>query len=266
MPTLTTNDGAGLYYEERGAGRPIVFVNGWCMTTRFWQGQVDDLSDAFRCVTYDPRDFGRSEKVQRGQRMARHARDLYDVLTTLDLDDAILVGWSTGGAIALCYADLFVDERVGGFVIVDQSPCNRSADDWPWGFGTPEACDEFIRRAATEHAAVGAELIHEMFATPPSAADAAWMLAEVVQTPAASAAELERDDFHQDWRDVLPQIRVPTLVVSGARSKIFPTDALRYLADHVPGGRFELFPESGHVPFMEERERFSGLLRGFAAG
>jgi non-heme chloroperoxidase len=51
MPMITTNDGAGLYYEDRGRGRPIVFVNGWCMTTRFWHRQVDGLSSDFRCIT-----------------------------------------------------------------------------------------------------------------------------------------------------------------------------------------------------------------------
>jgi non-heme chloroperoxidase len=266
MPTITTNDGAGLYCEEHGRGRPIVFVNGWCMTTRFWQGQVEGLSGEFRCITYDPRDFGRSEKVLRGRRMARYARDLYDVMVALDAADAIVVGWSTGGAIALSYADLFVDERVAGFVIVDQSPCNRTTADWPWGCGTAAENDEFIRRAATDHSGVGAELIRYMFAVPPAPEDAAWMLAEVLATPAESAAELERDDFHQDWRDVLPRIAVPTLVVTGAHSKIFPTGASRYIAEHVPGARLEIFPQSGHVPFIEERERFNDLLRGFAHG
>jgi non-heme chloroperoxidase len=266
MPMLRTNDAAGLYYAERGAGRPIVFVNGWCMTTRFWQGQVDDLAPDFRCITYDPRDFGRSEKVLRGRRMARYARDLYDVLTTLDADDAIVVGWSTGGAIAMAYADLFCDERLAGLVIVDQSPCNLMRPDWQWGFGTDTENAAFIELAATDHAAVGAELINDMFAVPPSPEDAAWMLAEVLQTPASSASELERDDFHQDWRDVLPQIRVPTLVVTGAHSKIFRAESIAYLAEHIPGARLEIFPESGHVPFMEECERFNAVLREFAAG
>jgi pimeloyl-ACP methyl ester carboxylesterase len=105
-----------------------------------------------------------------------------------------------------------------------------------------------------------------MFAVPPSPADAAWMLEEVLATPAESAAELERDDFHQDWRDVLPRIVVPTVVVAGAHSQIFPTDAIRYLAANVPGARLEIFPDSGHVPFMEECKRFNALLREFAGG
>jgi non-heme chloroperoxidase len=259
MPTITTNDGAGLYYEDRGSGRPIVFVNGWCMTTRFWQGQVEGLAPEFRCITYDPRDFGQSQKVLRGRRMARYARDL-------DVADAVVVGWSTGGAIALSYADLFGDERLAGMVIVDQSPCNRSQPGWPWGFGTAEQCEAFIQLAATDLAAVGAELIRDMFAEPPPPDVAEWMLAEVLKTPAESASELERDDFQQDWRDVLPAIAVPTLVVTGAHSKIFPIESIRYLADHIPGARLEVFPNSGHVPFIEERDRFNDVLRAFVRG
>jgi pimeloyl-ACP methyl ester carboxylesterase len=266
MPTVTTNDGAGLYYEDHGSGRPLVFVNGWCMTTRFWQGQVDDLASEFRCITYDPRDFGQSEKVQRGRRMARYARDLYDLMVALDASDAVVVGWSTGGAIALCYADLFAGERLAGMVVVDQSPCNRSQPGWPWGFGTAEQCEEFIRLAAADLPAVGADLIRDMFAEPPPAEVAEWMLAEVLKTPPDTASEIERDDFQQDWRDVLPQIAVPTLVVTGAHSKIFPSEAIRYLAGQIPGARLEVFPNSGHVPFIEERDRFNEVLRGFVRG
>jgi pimeloyl-ACP methyl ester carboxylesterase len=266
MPTVTTNDGTGLYCEDHGGGRPVVFVNGWCMTTRFWQGQVEGLASEFRCITYDPRDFGQSQKVLRGRRMARYARDLYDLMAALDVCDAVVVGWSTGGAIALCYADLFGSERLAGMVVVDQSPCNRSQPGWPWGFGTAEQCEAFIQLAATDHAAVATELIRDMFAEPPPPDVAEWMLAEVLKTPADSAAELERDDFQQDWRDVLPTITVPTLVVTGAHSKIFPTESIRYLAEHIPGARLEVFPNSGHVPFIEECDGFNEVLGAFVRG
>jgi non-heme chloroperoxidase len=132
--------------------------------------------------------------------------------------------------------------------------------------GTDEENRAFIEQAASDHPGVAASLINDMFAVPPAPADAAWMLAEVLQTPADTASELERDDFHQDWRDVLPRIAVPTLVVTGAHSKIFPAESIGYLAEHIPGARLEIFPESGHAPFLEEPERFNEALRVFAGG
>jgi non-heme chloroperoxidase len=264
MPYITTNDGAKLFFEERGVGRSLVFIGGWCMSTWWWRYQLEGLSEGFRCIAYDPRAYGRSTKVRHGHRMARHARDLFDLLGALDIADVIAIGWSTGAATLLAYSDVFCDERLGGLVLVDQSPCNVNRDDWEWGFGTGAEATGFIEAIAADHRSAAGELVDLMFVEPVAAGEREVMVEEIIKTPAAAASELERDDLHQDWRDVLPRIRVPTLVIAGAQSKVFPTAGVRYMADRIPNARFASFEHSGHCPFIEERERFNEEIRDFA--
>ena len=264
MACITTNDGVKLFYEEKGQGRPIVFVNGWCTTTRFWNKQVEALSDNFRCITYDPRDFGESEKVERGRRVARYARDLYDLMSALDVSGAILVGWSSGGVISLCYTDLFRNEHLAGLVLVDTGACAVSKPDWPYGFGSPAELREFVDAAATDLKGVCLPLLDQEFKEPLSPEDKAWMLDEMLKTPASTASIFVQDEFNQDFRDVLPGITIPTLVACGAHSQVYPMGGAVYMAEKIPGAKLEVFEDSGHTPYIEKTEQFNEMLRSFA--
>lgn len=264
MAFITTNDGVKLFYEEKGQGRSIVFVNGWCTTTRFWKKQVEALSKNFHCITYDPRDFGESEKVERGRRVARYARDLYDLMNALDVSGAILVGWSSGGVISLCYTDLFCDEHLAGLVLVDTGACAVSKPDWPYGFGSPAELREFVDSAATDLKGVCLPLLDQEFKEPLSPEDKAWMLDEMLKTPASTASIFVQDEFNQDFRDVLPGINIPTLVACGAHSQVYPMGGAVYMAEKIPGAKFEVFEDSGHTPYIEKTEQFNEMLHSFA--
>ena len=92
MSKVITNDGVALHYVERGDGQPLLIVPGWGMSVRWFSGQLEDLSDRMRVIVFDPRGQGDSDKVSRGQRMARLARDIEDVIVGLELEDVVLVG------------------------------------------------------------------------------------------------------------------------------------------------------------------------------
>jgi pimeloyl-ACP methyl ester carboxylesterase len=113
MPTITTSDGVRLRYVDEGAGRPVVLLAGFCAPLETWEFQRRALLDAgYRVVAVDRRSHGGSDSPAYGQRMARHGKDLWDVLTALDLDDVVLVGGSMGGSTIWAYYDLFGMERV----------------------------------------------------------------------------------------------------------------------------------------------------------
>ena len=92
MPEVTTNDGVGLHYEEKGEGRPLVLLHGWTFSGRFFHRNVAALADRFRVFTPDLRVHGDSERPAHGSRVARLARDLYDLLEALGLEDATVLG------------------------------------------------------------------------------------------------------------------------------------------------------------------------------
>ena len=68
---------------------------------------------------------------------------------------------------------------------------------------------------------------------------------------------------HLDWRDLLPTLRVPSLVCVGRQSKVFPWQGSAYVGEHIPGAKTVFFEKSGHMPFYEEPEKFNLVVRTF---
>src|SRR5690606_15596296 len=86
-----------LYYEDQGAGQPVVLIHGYPLNGHSWERQTSELlADGYRVITYDRRGFGRSSKTGAGYRYDTFAADLEAVLEALDLRDVILVGFSMG--------------------------------------------------------------------------------------------------------------------------------------------------------------------------
>ena len=121
--------------HRRRRGSPVVLVHGYTAPAASWALTVDALLDAgYRAIAFDRRAHGESETPAHGQRMARHGRDLGELLAHLDLEDAVVVGASMGGNTFWAYVDQFGPARLRGAVIVDQTPKMLNADGWEYGF------------------------------------------------------------------------------------------------------------------------------------
>lgn len=116
MPTITTNDGIQLYYEDVGEGRPLVLIPGWTCTHHFFQKNIAELAKSCRVIAPDMRAHGDSEKATWGHRISRYAKDVKDLLEALHLEHVTLLGWSMGAAIIWSYLDLFGNEHLAGHV------------------------------------------------------------------------------------------------------------------------------------------------------
>ena len=98
MSTITTKDGAQIYYKDWGSGQPIVFSHGWPLSAEDWDAQmIFFASRGFRCIAHDRRGHGRSTQTWDGNEMDTYADDLVTLTEKLDLKNAIHVGHSTGG-------------------------------------------------------------------------------------------------------------------------------------------------------------------------
>src|ERR1700694_4701366 len=99
MPYMTTNDGVKLYYEETGAGRPILFIHEFSGDYRAWELQVRYFSRRYRCITYNARGYPPSEVPDSVEKYSqrRAVDDAIDVLDHLKIDKAHVVGLSMGG-------------------------------------------------------------------------------------------------------------------------------------------------------------------------
>ena len=175
MPYVTVND-VRLHFDERGTGRPVVFLPGWTGSTRYLRPQLELFGREHRAIALDYRAHGRSDQTLAGHSLAGYARDLRAFLLALDLEEAVLVGHSMGAFVAWEYIRQFGEERLAGFVNIDQPPCDSRRPDWPHGEDLLEAC-HFAVSIQEDQAAATGQLLDIVFNEPPAATDRAWMLA-----------------------------------------------------------------------------------------
>jgi pimeloyl-ACP methyl ester carboxylesterase len=263
VPDFVLEPEVRLHYEERGEGRPVVFLPGWTASTRHFRDQLVRFGQAHHAIALDYRAHGQSTPTLVGHSLAGYARDLRAFLVGRDLRGGVLVGWSMGAFVAWEYLRQFGAERLAGFVNIDQPPCDSQRPDWPYGDDLLEAC-RFVASLQDDQAAASRQLLELVFKGPPAAADVAWMLAEMLRVPAPIAAVTLLDDLTYDARPLLPQVTIPTLLCWGRQSATALATG-EFVAQAQPNARLVVFEESGHSPFLEEPARFHQEVAQFIA-
>lgn len=220
-----------LYYEDHGSGRPVVLIHGFPLSGRAWERQQRALLAAGRrVVTYDRRGFGRSSQAVTGYDYNTFAADLDKLLTTLDLRDADLAGHSMGGGEVARYLGVYGSDRVRRAAIISGVP--------PYLLKTPqtpsgvplEVFDQIEAALTADRAAYLTEWNENFFNLDQTlggriSADAvrdAWNIA-VGASPAGTVACVAT--WYTDFRDDLPKIDVPVLVLHGTEDRILPIEA-----------------------------------------
>jgi pimeloyl-ACP methyl ester carboxylesterase len=254
-----------LHYDEQGAGRPVVFLPGWTMSTAFFRHQLPFFAQRHHAIALDYRGHGRSSPTDVGHTLATYARDLRAFLVERDLRGVVLVGWSMGAIVAWEYLRQFGSDRLAEFVNIDQPPVSSRRPDWPYGDELLDSCAS-LARIQEDHAAVARRLISRMFKEPPSADDTDWMQAEILRVSPPVAGVTLFADLAYDARPLLPQVALPTLVCCGRHSAITPLPTGEYIAQAQPNARLVVFEASGHCPFLEEPARFNAEVEAFIAG
>lgn len=263
MPYVQCN-GADLYYEEYGAGTPIVLLHGVMHSLRFFEAQLTGLSDEYRTVALDFRGHGRSEKPELGHTVPQYARDLHAFLEQRDIADAVLVGWSMGAFVSWDYVDQFGTDRIRGLVDIDIEATRFQWDDYDYGLYDFDRLRATLELAQRDPTSIVDEFTAQVFADP-SEETLRLQFDEMSRTPASIRSAILFDTLTRDYRRVLPEIDVPMLVCAGAAETRGTVDPVRYVTNLVPDTTFELFEQSGHGPPYEEPERFNRVLRRFVA-
>jgi non-heme chloroperoxidase len=265
MHTVKGAGGLQLHVREWGkaSGPPILFIHGWSQNHLCWAKQYESaLGDEFRLVAYDLRGHGMSEAPLEPEHYTDGtlwADDVAAIIDELRLDRPVLVGWSYG-AFAICdYVRAHGTERIGGIEFVEGVVKLEEA-----AFGTligPGFLDHFAHATAddlpTNIWAMRA-FLRACLAQPMPAEEFETALCWSIVVPARVRAALLAREIDGD--DVLRTLDVPLLVTHGRVDSV----VLPAMAEHVlatcPTAEASWYDGVGHVPFLEEPERFNREL------
>jgi non-heme chloroperoxidase len=155
MGFITTKDGTQIFFKDWGPkdAQPIVFHHGWPLSSDDWDAQLMFfLNKGYRVIAHDRRGHGRSDQTDGGNEMDTYASDVDDLVTALDLKNAVHVGHSTGGGEVTRYVAQHGKGRVAMAVLLDAVPPVMVKKDSNPG-GTPiEAFDGYRAALAANRA------------------------------------------------------------------------------------------------------------------
>lgn len=263
-----TVDGAGgvtLRVQEAGSGPPILLVHGISQSRLCWRKQFEsDLTDDFRLVAMDLRGHGESEKPHDAYTDSTvWARDVQAVITELDLDDVVLVGWSYGGLVVLDYIEEFGTERLAGLHLVCAvSAIGTESAGAVTGSEYADLVSGFVVSDAEESVETMRQFVDLCVYGELSPEDRYFMLGYNVVVPPRVRDNLRSRTL--DHNPELAALDVPALLTHGTEDAVVLPQGSRNHADRIDDAELSTYPETGHSPFWEQPDRFNRELRAFA--
>jgi non-heme chloroperoxidase len=261
-----------LYYEDHGSGSPVVLIHGYPLSSSSWEKQLPVLLDGgYRVIAYDRRGFGKSDQPTSGYNYDTFAEDLHKVISHLKLRDFALVGFSMGGGEVARYIGKYGSKGVSKAVIMSGVPpfLLKTADNPE---GVDAAVFEGIEKAiAGDRYAFFTEFFKNFYNTDvylgkrvsEQVLQASWNVAATA-SPTASLACVPT--WHEDFRNDVAKIDVPTLIIQGDADRIVPFPASgQRTAKLVKGAELVVINEGPHnIAWTHADEVNHALLRFLA--
>jgi pimeloyl-ACP methyl ester carboxylesterase len=265
MPQTETGfaevNGARVYYETAGAGYPLVMLHAGIADSRMWDGQFETFAEHYRVVRYDARGFGKTAMVA-GDYAHRH--DLYELMKTLKIEKAYLMGCSLGGMTAVDFA-LEHPEMAAALVLVGPGLSGFEYDgDVPKQWAEIEAADEAgdIPRVVELELQVWVDGVGR---TPDQVDPAVRELVREMNMIAMfTPPDLGKEHILQSGAaGRLGEIRAPTLIIVGDLDVPGIQARCEALAQGIAGARKVMMPGTAHVPNMEQPAEFNRYVLEF---
>ena len=274
MPYITVGKENGsaieLYYEDHGSGQPVVLIHGYPLSGTSWERQLPVLLEAgYRVITYDRRGFGKSSQPATGYNYDTFAEDLHKLVTQLKLRDFTLVGFSMGGGEVARYLGKYGSSGASKAVIISGVPpyLLKTADN-------PEGVDGGVfagiqKAVAADRYAFFTGFFQNFYNTDvflgkrvsAEAVQASWNIAASASAIASFACV---PTWHEDFREDLARIDVPTLVIQGDADRILPIAATgRRTAKLIKGAREVVVKDGPHCITWTHAEEVNAELLSF---
>ena len=271
MSMITTKDGTQIYYKDWGTGQPLVFSHGWPLSADSWEAQMLFLaSNGYRCIAHDRRGHGRSSQPWNGNEMDTYADDLAELIETLDLKGAVLVGFSTGGGEVARYIGRHGTKRVAKAALVSSVPPLMLKTEANPG-GLPMDVFDGLRASSIANRS---QLYKEIASGPffgfnrPGAQVSQglidWFWLQGMMAGHKNTLDCIKAFSETDFTEDLKKFDLPTLIVHGDDDQIVPIDAAgRAAAKLVRNATLRVYPGAPHGLTETHKDKLNADLLAF---
>lgn len=263
-------DSANIYYEDVGSGKPVVLIHGWPLSHEMWDSQLAELpAHGLRCIAYDRRGFGRSEKPWDGYNYDVFSDDLHKLMEKLDLMDATLVGFSMGGGEVIRYLSKYSTHRVSKIVLISSIiPYMLQTSDNPDGMPR-EKVQEMEAAIKADRGKFLTSFNKDFFgaglmSSPVSTETLNWCHSLAMQASTRATVAAMHAFAGSDFREEIGAIHVPTLLIHGDADKTVPLELTsKKAAAKMPNSELKVYENAPHGLFITDKERLNKDLISF---
>lgn len=256
-----------LHITDAGEGRPIVLIHGWPLSDDMFEYQYDKLiNNNFRVIGITLRGFGKSDKPWGDYSYNTHVLDIKKILCQLEIDNAVLGGFSMGGAIVIRYMAEYKSAHISKLALFGAAaPIWTQRKDFPYNL-PKNAVDELIELNHEDRPKLLSNFAKIFSASPTSLNKgiANWLnnMGLMASSYAMSQCLIALRDT--DLRGDLDKISVPTIIMHGLKDKICSFDLAEQMHAGIKDSQLVAFKKSGHSMFLEEKQKFNDLLIEFS--
>ena len=245
-----------LCVEDKGQGKPaLLFLHFWGGSTKTWTEVTEILKDDYRCISYDHRGWGKSDKPESGYSIKELAADTMALIAELKLDNYIIVGHSMGGKIAQ-YIGGLKPAGLRGLVLVSPSPAFPTI--------MPAEMYEGMINAYTSLAAINATIDHVFMAETLKPEIRQRIIEDIQNNTTASRLGWPTNALTEDVSEALKNINVPTLIVAAENDIIDSPERLKAeVFANIAGSELEVVKDAGHLVMLQFPETVAQLIRDF---
>ncbi len=256
-----------LHISDAGAGRPVVLIHGWPLSDEMFEYQYNALIEKkYRIIGITLRGYGKSDKPYGEYNYDIHALDIKRILNKLEITDAVLVGFSMGGAIAIRFASSDSGSHVSKLALVGAAaPIWTQRKNFPFNL-TKSDVNDLIELNYTDRPKLLSDFAKIFSATETSLNEGISNWLNLICLSASSYATAQclialRDT---DLRGDLAKIKIPTVIMHGKKDKICSFDLAEQMKAGIKNSYIVPFENSGHSLFLEETQKFNSELIKFA--
>ena len=266
----TASNSVNIFYQEYGKGKPVIFIHGWPLNHEMWENQLAELpKHNLRCITYDRRGFGKSDRTWESYDYDTLAGDLNELITQLNLSDVTLVGFSMGGGEIARYIGKYGTEKIEKVVLISSvTPYMLKTDDNSEGI-KKDVFNDMVDKIIADRPGFLKEFGKEFYGVdmlnqPVSKAMLQWNQAQCLNSSLNATVDCLRSFSETDFRNDLKKIDIPVLIIHGDADKTVPINVSGdKTAILLPHAKYIMYSNAAHGIFITEKEKLNADLLDF---